>query len=234
MRAGFAPSTTAPGAPRWQRALVSAATVAVQAIFVVGLTLGLSHESTTEAPPPITVSIFPDEIQEPDPPPLPVKPILQTPQIVLNLPPPPQIYTPPPLVQVDAPPAPITSVTTPPPRIDPSIAVGDFQTRLLRHVNRSLRYPLAARAQRIEGVVLVRFTMDRKGNVSNVAVEKPSGFPLLDEEGIAVLLRAQPFPPPPAELEGDKIDMALPVKFSLRGPGGRHRGARGNGDAGDF
>ncbi len=229
MLAPFAPSTAALGASGRQRALVSAATIAVQAIFVIGLALGLAHEATTQIAPPMAVAIFPEEEKEFEPPPPPPKPLLQQPQVVMNLPPPVQIYTPPPIVQVNAPPSPITSQSVAPTvRIDPNPAIVAFQMDMLRKVNRNLRYPQSSRVNLEEGVVLVRFTMDRKGNVSNVAVEKSSEFPLLNDEAVAVLLRAQPFPPPPPELAGDKIDMVLPVKFSLRGPGG-FGGRRGGG-----
>ena len=184
----------------------------------------------------MAVSILPDKEEEHEPPPTPPKPPMIAPQLEMNMPPPIQIYTPPPLVQVNAPPAPITSQSVAPPvRIDPNAAIVAFQMDLLRKVNRNLRYPQSSRVNLEEGVVLVRFTMDRKGNVSNVAVEKGSDFPLLNDEAIAVLMRAQPFPPPPRELAGDTIDMVLPVKFSLRGPGGfggRCGGFHGSGGGG--
>jgi protein TonB len=222
VHAPFMSAATQIGTAGRQRALVGIATLAVQIFFVAGLALGLAHEATTKIAPPMTVNLLPEEVKEPEPPPPPMKPLLQTPQIVMNLPQPPQIYTPPPLVQVNAPPSPIASTTTPPARVDPNIAIQAFQMRLLRQVNRNLRYPQGARVKRYEGVVLVRFTMDRRGNVSNVVVERGSDFSELNEEGIAVLMRASPFPPPPPELEGEKIEMVLPVKFSLRGAGGRH------------
>ena len=43
-----------------------------------------------------------------------------------------------------------------------------------------------------------------------------SGVTALDEEALALLRRAQPFPKPPAELTGDRVDLMLPLRFNLR------------------
>lgn len=216
-----------------QRAVVSTVVIGIQALLLLGIAAGLAHKPAPIEYKPIEVALIPekeDKFEEPPPPP----PVLQQPQIVMNTITPPLIYTPPPLVEVkNAPPSPITSQSVaPPPRVDPNIAIQAFQMRLLREVNRNLRYPRQARQELLEGIVLVRFTMDRKGNVSNVVIHEPSAFEALNQEGIAVLLRAS-FPAPPPELKGDAIEMILPVKFSLRaangprGPGGRHRGPGG-------
>ncbi len=201
----------------------------IQALLIVGIAAGLAHKPAPIEYKPLEVALIPqneDVEEEPPPPP----PVLQQPQIVLNVITPPQIYTPPPLVEVkNAPPPTIASQSiAPPPRVDPNIAIQNFQMRLLREVNRNLRYPRQARQELREGIVLVRFSMDRSGNVSNIAIHEPSAFEALNLEAVAVLERASPFPAPPVELKGNPIDMILPVKFSLRGMGG-HGGRRGPG-----
>ncbi|XIA67377.1 energy transducer TonB [Bradyrhizobium sp. TZ2] len=42
------------------------------------------------------------------------------------------------------------------------------------------------------------FALDRKGLVTNARVIQSSGSNALDEEAVALLKRAQPFPAPPA------------------------------------
>jgi protein TonB len=42
-----------------------------------------------------------------------------------------------------------------------------------------------------------------------------SGFAALDEETLALVQRAEPFPPPPG-VPGDEIKFMVPVHFSLR------------------
>ena len=47
-------------------------------------------------------------------------------------------------------------------------------------------------------------------------LERSSGFPLLDEEVLALIQRAQPLPPPPAEVAGDRFELLVPVAFSIQ------------------
>jgi len=73
-----------------------------------------------------------------------------------------------------------------------------------------------AQEQRQQGVVHLRFTIDREGKVLASEINKSSGFELLDEEVLALIQRAQPVPPPPPEVTGNRIEMLVPVSFSLR------------------
>lgn len=91
-------------------------------------------------------------------------------------------------------------------------AASDFQRRLLAHIETYRRYPDAAKRGRLEGVVELLFAMDRKGLVIGVWIKRSSGFPALDKEAIATVLRAQPLPPIPAELP-DPLNITLPVAF---------------------
>jgi protein TonB len=47
-------------------------------------------------------------------------------------------------------------------------------------------------------------------------VVRSSGASALDEEALALLRRAQPFPPPPPELPGGRVDLTMPIRFNLR------------------
>jgi len=209
------PDSQRTGATAKQRALVGGLVIGVQAFLILGLAYGLTQKPKAESLPPMVVDLIPMEEEQIKAPPPPMKPLLATPQIVMDMPVTPQIYEPPPLVKVDAPPSTMTASATPP-KGDPKTAVETFQMKLLRHVNQNLRYPPPARVKRQEGVVMVRFAMDRRGYIRDASVETPSRFAALNDESLAVLARAQPFPPPPVELEGDPIQMILPVKFSLR------------------
>jgi len=92
-----------------------------------------------------------------------------------------------------------------------------WQGRLLAHLERRKRYPAEARARRLQGVAHVRFTMDRQGRVLSAALEHSSGHAALDREALALLQRAQPLPPPPAETPGERITLTVPVEFFTRG-----------------
>ena len=214
--ASLLPHTAKTGATGTQRAGVFVVATVVQSLLLLGLIQGLNHRPEPLKPQALTVSLLPQKEEEVKPPPPPIKPMLQNPQIVMDMPPTPQIYVPP--TPIVAPPSPnaITATTTPPPQRDPNVAIETYQTKLLRHLNDNKRYPAAARAKREQGVVYVRFTMDRRGNVIATSIDKASKYASLNEEGLALLARAQPLPAPPPELEGNAIEMIVPVEFSLR------------------
>lgn len=88
----------------------------------------------------------------------------------------------------------------------------DFQGRLQAHIQPFLRYPDAIRRGYLHAIVDVIFTMDRSGIVLGVWVRQSSGYPALDQEAIATVLRSQPLPPIPSELP-DPLNITLPVVF---------------------
>ena len=47
-------------------------------------------------------------------------------------------------------------------------------------------------------------------------VVRSSGASALDDEALALLRRAQPFPPPPPELPGARVDVSVPIRFNLK------------------
>lgn len=77
-------------------------------------------------------------------------------------------------------------------------------------------YPPAARRDGQEGRALVRFSLDREGQLVALRVSESSGNPLLDEAALETVRRAAPFPPPPDGLPFAVIeDIYLPVVFRL-------------------
>jgi protein TonB len=93
-----------------------------------------------------------------------------------------------------------------------------FQRELLAHIAAYRRYPDAARAARLNGVVNVRFAIDRDGGVLDVWVQDSSGHPALDQEAIDTIRRAQPMPIVPPILPS-RIDLVLPIEFSISSAG---------------
>lgn len=132
---------------------------------------------------------------------------------------------PPPVVQIApeaaAPPPPPRAVTfdfkLPPMQLPspPNSAVGGnnaratWETALLARLAAAKHMP----AGKSQGVVLLRFIMDREGAVLLVKVERSSGAAVLDQEALAALQRAVPLPKPPQEVPGDSLDLIVPVDF---------------------
>lgn len=92
-----------------------------------------------------------------------------------------------------------------------------FLGQLLAQLNRFKQYPRAARQAHIEGVVMLHFVMDADGKVQSFEIAKSSGRPVLDNEALALISRAQPLPPLPADFPTRTLDAVVPIEFSLNG-----------------
>ncbi len=95
-------------------------------------------------------------------------------------------------------------------------AVRRWQSTLVAHLQRHKRYPGSARRDNEEGVVYLRFTMDRHGAVLARRIERASGHRALDQETLELIERAQPLPAPPADMPGQRFEFVVPVQFQLR------------------
>lgn len=90
-----------------------------------------------------------------------------------------------------------------------------YYSLFARHLGRHLEYPALSKLLGEEGGVLVRVLIKRDGTLVSAGIEESSGFEALDEEAVAVVLRAQPFPPPPIVIPGDPITLFMPVEFHV-------------------
>ena len=88
--------------------------------------------------------------------------------------------------------------------------------RLVKHLQQFKRYPSGRRTRGEEGVVLLSFSVDRNGHVLSRQIVHSSGYPDLDDEVMAMIERAQPLPPFPASMTEPKLDLTVPIRFSLR------------------
>jgi TonB family protein len=102
------------------------------------------------------------------------------------------------------------------PSAPPSNAVPTWRSELMGKLLRAKRYPEAARARGEQGTAYATFTMDRGGRVLSARLAKTSGSYQLDDEAVALIYRAEPLPPLPAEMPGATATMTVPVAFALR------------------
>jgi periplasmic protein TonB len=120
---------------------------------------------------------------------------------------------PPPKVVLQTSPAPRTTVheVARAPRIDPS-----WESLLLKHLQEFKNYPLAARRRNEQGVILLAFSIDRNGRVVSRHIVKGSGYADLDAEVLSLVERAQPMPAFPPSMTQARLDVTVPIRFSLR------------------
>lgn len=95
-------------------------------------------------------------------------------------------------------------------------SVTAWQQSLTAHLERHKRYPAVAVSRRQEGTAHIRFTMDRAGRILAAVLERGSGVERLDRESLDLLARAEPLPAPPADVLGDRIELVVPIQFSLK------------------
>lgn len=154
------------------------------------LVSGLARKVVEVMRPPVeTALLAPERPPEPPPPPPPKAPPPPA-AAAPKTPPPPPAYVPPPEVAVATPPAPtITTTSTPPPPAEvklssapPVVNAPPTPPAPVVRVAPSLNfnvcrpdYPAAAMRAEIEGVVVVAFTMEADGHISEAHVEQSAG-----------------------------------------------------------
>jgi protein TonB len=83
------------------------------------------------------------------------------------------------------------------------------------HLQKFQKYPRSAQRWNIEGTAWLRFRMDRNGRVLSYSIERTSEHDVLDEAALAMIERAQPLPPLPADVPGDSIELIIPANFNI-------------------
>jgi biopolymer transport protein ExbD len=96
---------------------------------------------------------------------------------------------------------------------DNSDAMSTWKTQIVAAIERNKRFPAEAARRGATGTAQVFFTLDRQGHLISSRILRSSGAAVLDSEALALLQRAEPFPPPPAEYPGDSVNLILPLHF---------------------
>lgn len=167
---------------------------------------GPVQQEAAPAPPPDKPKVDEKVEEKVDVPQTPVPP-------VAALPPPEPIKPEP---STPAPVAPAPATTAPPrPRASPA-QIRTWYGSIAMQIERNKSYPPSAQRRGEKGVVELAFAIDRDGHVLSSEVVKSSGYAALDQETLATVRRAQPFPLPPAGMDGDRFNFNVPVKFDIR------------------
>ncbi|HMM78240.1 MAG TPA: energy transducer TonB [Gammaproteobacteria bacterium] len=90
-----------------------------------------------------------------------------------------------------------------------------YFTALLQQLNRFKVYPPALRKAKIEGRVVLKFTIDARGRVTFSDVQKTSGHAALDDAAERMLARASPLPAIPPSMGKTSLTLSVPIEYSL-------------------
>lgn len=88
-------------------------------------------------------------------------------------------------------------------------SVATWRGTVIAHLNRLKR---SAGGNR--GTATVAFSIDRSGRVISARLIRSSGNPGLDKEAVALVRRASPVPPPPANIKNNPVLLTAPVAVS--------------------
>lgn len=95
-------------------------------------------------------------------------------------------------------------------------AVPNWKSQLVSQLERYKRYPAEAQSRGEHGVAQLAFSIDRGGGVHNARIVRSSGSSLLDAATLSLVARAAPLPPPPPELQGARIPIVVPIRYTMR------------------
>jgi protein TonB len=95
-------------------------------------------------------------------------------------------------------------------------AVASYKQMVAAHLQRFKQYPPGAKATGQQGTARVSFTLGRGGQVLSAGLGGSSGHSALDAETLAMVRRAQPFPPFPPDVKQGSMSFSAPVAFYIR------------------
>jgi protein TonB len=89
----------------------------------------------------------------------------------------------------------------------------NYEDRVMLWLKQNGSYPYEASIWQLEGTVMLKFSINRQGEILNYQLLKQSKWHLLNLAVRKMMRRASPVPPIPPEIEKDEITFIIPVHF---------------------
>ncbi|AZJ36143.1 energy transducer TonB [Tenacibaculum singaporense] len=90
-----------------------------------------------------------------------------------------------------------------------------FEKEMIKHIVRNFDYPKEALRKKIEGKILVQFTIDKKGNVVDIKKKGPENSELLKKEAHRLIDALPKFIPGSHKGDFVNVKYALPIIFRV-------------------
>lgn len=97
----------------------------------------------------------------------------------------------------------------------PSQTAEEWRAALVSHIQKFKKYPDESKKRGEYGLTVASFEIDRKGKLLRSKLIKRTCFDDLNDETIAMLKRAEPFPPVPETLKRERMNFSVPMRYSI-------------------
>jgi protein TonB len=116
-----------------------------------------------------------------------------------------------------SPPRPVAVYTPVPPA--PQVSTAELLASYTKTVSQALarykKYPRIAQMRGWEGAVMLELRLAPSGRLLGAGLHTSSGYPMLDEQALAMAARVGQFPAPPEGLSSADMAVLLPIVFRL-------------------
>jgi len=85
---------------------------------------------------------------------------------------------------------------------------------LRKFLNKSIRYPIGAQENGIQGKVIVNFVVDKDGSVSNAKIAR-GVYPSIDKEALRVVMSLPKWKPGMQRGKAVRVSYTVPISFQL-------------------
>jgi protein TonB len=116
-----------------------------------------------------------------------------------------------------SPPPPVAVYTPVPPA--PQVSAVELRASYAKTISQALarykKYPRIAQMRGWEGAVMLELRLAPSGRLLGAELHTSSGYPMLDEQALAMAARVEQFPAPPEGLSSADMAVLLPIVFRL-------------------
>ena len=91
----------------------------------------------------------------------------------------------------------------------------DYFSALMAQLNRHKTYPAELKKQKKEGIVYLKFSINRQGQLLSTSIKRSSGVAALDQAALDMIRAAAPLPAIPDNMNREQLLLVIPVEYSL-------------------